>query len=1050
MKNKEYLVVKASAGTGKTYRLSLEYIYSLCMGTDYKNILVMTFTKKATSEIKIEVLSKVSKFVEIYDYIKDSNKTVQEELNSNMTIDEKKKEEYLSLIKNLENLDKSKKLLINKAVLKKLSLIYNEILKNKEKLRIYTIDAFINVIFKNLATNILKIKQYSMIDEEENEKYYKLVLEEVFANKKVFSEYKEFFKDNAEKNIDNFLSIMKKLISERWKYLFSLDRNGNYIVKEKFNDNTDIVKIFHEAIKYIKDEKNTGKLYEEKFVSSSLTGALSLSDDEIEDDLLKIENLEKIVGSANLYDGRYCFKGKEQEKLYMAELKEKLEEGIAKELFDKLVIPYEERIIDLCKNIYKIYDYHKMRDRKFTFNDISTYTYMTLFDETNSFIDNDGLKDEFYEALDMKIDTVFIDEFQDTSVLQWKMLYEIIKKANRAICVGDDKQSIYGWRDGEKRLFENLGNILGTEPESLNISYRSDKNIVDYTNNYFMKKKVENDWKFEPITANSKKEGFVKKIEIICNGSDEKIIYKTLIDEIKKYNSYEDVAIISRKNETLKEIASVLEDEKIPYIRSGSNNLDEYKGIYECCELINYLVCGTELSLYNFLSSEISEIGTNELKKLLTNKNALISYILLEDENKIIQNSINKKIIEYLDKIKYFKKNYKSLSIQDLIYEIIEKFKIIDYFNKEKEIKNISEFYLLSSKYNSLIDLLNDYKNNKISLSEEKEKQGIELITIHKSKGLQYKTVFFININGSQKNGFSKNEGFLFEMNSKYDDIDFSLFYKPKYRKIVEKCFPNVVERYNKKYEEEEINNLYVALTRAKNNMIIIDTTIKIERKNAKEKIETSIETKELIGEFSETYVKNLSSLEAVEEKNEILDLENMVNIFKEKVKIEEKRIEINRSKFLLETEEKRMIGLLIHSFFENIKYAEESEIEYSKALCYKEYLSYFGEEKMNIIFSKENINKYLETDTKIFSKDWDYIYSEYEVYDLENQKEYRIDRLMIRGPRENEKGKVYIVDYKTGRINETQLITYRDVLLKKFPELKDYDIELKYIEFNL
>ena len=104
----------------------------------------------------------------------------------------------------------------------------------------------------------------------------------------------------------------------------------------------------------------------------------------------------------------------------------------------------------------------------------------------------------------------------------------------------------------------------------------------------------------------------------------------------------------------------------------------------------------------------------------------------------------------------------------------------------------------------------------------------------------------------------------------------------------------------------------------------------------------------------------------------------------------------------------------------------------------------------MNIIFSKENINKYLKTDTKIFSKDWDYIYSEYEVYDLENQKEYRIDRLMIREPRENEKGKVYIVDYKTGRINETQLITYRDVLLKKFPELKDYDIELKYIEFNL
>ena len=62
----------------------------------------------------------------------------------------------------------------------------------------------------------------------------------------------------------------------------------------------------------------------------------------------------------------------------------------------------------------------------------------------------------FWKLRSLNIETIFIDEFQDTSILQWKILYEFTKKAKIVVCVGDDKQSIYGWRDGEKRLFEIL------------------------------------------------------------------------------------------------------------------------------------------------------------------------------------------------------------------------------------------------------------------------------------------------------------------------------------------------------------------------------------------------------------------------------------------------------------------------------------------------------------------------------------------------------------------------------------------------------------------
>ena len=81
------LVLKASAGTGKTYRLSLEYIAALCKKgdiepIDYKNILVMTFTRKATAEIKEGILNKLSEFMEIYEISKNSKFSVIEAISN--------------------------------------------------------------------------------------------------------------------------------------------------------------------------------------------------------------------------------------------------------------------------------------------------------------------------------------------------------------------------------------------------------------------------------------------------------------------------------------------------------------------------------------------------------------------------------------------------------------------------------------------------------------------------------------------------------------------------------------------------------------------------------------------------------------------------------------------------------------------------------------------------------------------------------------------------------------------------------------------------------
>lgn len=1068
------LVLKASAGTGKTYRLSLEYIAALCKKgdiepIDYKNILVMTFTRKATAEIKEGILNKLSEFMEIYKISKNSELSIIEAISNSKLIDDKKRSNYLNLIESIKNIEPN--LVIDNNFLENLSKVNKEIIKNKEKLKIYTIDAFFNIIFKNIITNLMKIKSYTMLDEEDNFSYYKKVLENIFNNDRLFNDFKNFFTENSEKNIDNYILIIQRLISSRWKYILSLNDNPSLAKKEKFSITKSSIEILREIFSYIendckKDLDDVLKTDYKKYI-----GKTKKTQKEF---LFKDFKLLFKSGTTGLiYNGNKLKKASDAEhKEYINARHEELREILSKEIFNEVLIPYEEKIFELSSEIYNLYDSFKIRDKKFTFSDIAIYTYMAIFNKNNALRDENGLTDIFFETLDMNIEAIFIDEFQDTSILQWKILYEFTKRAKSVICVGDEKQSIYGWRDGEKRLFENLETILEAKEDSLGKSYRSDRNIVSYCNQFFKAIEKIEDWKFPTSEVNSKNDGYVKAIcikdlqdEIEDEEQKKKVNINTmLLQELKKFYPYDNVAIIARTNAELSEIANLLEDKKIPYILNNEKNISEYSGIFECFELLKYLVYENELALFNFISSPLSNFGTDEIEILLKNKKELFSYINFSQDNDFI-NSLDKKIIRFLEKIVFLKKNYKNFTVQDLIFEIIKKFQFIDYFNKDNEVKNIYDFYLLTNYYSSILELLNDYKENKLTLSDtNSEKKGIELVTIHKSKGLEFKTTFVIK---NSKKSKTDDIDFLFEMNDKYDETVFSLFCKKGYKSILETCFKERIENYNKKIKEEEINNFYVALTRPKNNLIVIYENRLFEKKSlnefsSEELKETNLEDisfeKSVINDFFDCKIGELSFSEK-NSNNEDTAKENLESdlfnsqpyfissIYENEEEVE--KIDINDSKFLLETEEKRMIGILVHYFFENLKYGTDEEVEFSKTLCYKKYLSYFGEEKLNKIFSKENIEMFLTKDKEIFSKKWDYIYSEYVLYDYEEKKEYRIDRLMIKDNGDGT-GEIYIVDFKTGGKNQNQLDTYRDVLKKNFEELQKYEIRTKFLEFDI
>ena len=1036
------LVVSASAGTGKTYRLSLEYIAALSKkanaeAIDYKNILVMTFTRKATAEIKEGILKKLSEFIEIYDICKYSKLSVRETILNHENLDEKKKANYINLIESIEKIEKG--LIVDREFLDNLSNVYKEIIRNKEKLKIYTIDAFLNIIFKNIVINLMKIKSYSLIDEAENSAYYKKVLESIFTNKKLFNDFKNFFTENSEKNIDNYISVVNELISSRWKYILSLNDNKEYIKKEKLSIDEKPVEILRELFSYLENDAKKD-LYD--VLKKDCTDYIGKTIEAQRKLLFKNFNFFFQKGTAGLiYNGNKLKKESDREhKEYIISRQEVLKENLAKEVYNEVLIPYEEKIFELSLEIFRLYDMFKVRDKNFTFNDIAIYTYMAIFNKENGLIDENGLTDVFFESLDMNIETIFIDEFQDTSILQWKILYEFTKKAKIVVCVGDDKQSIYGWRDGEKRLFENLKTILNAQKDPLKKSYRSDINIVSYCNELFSTISKKDNWPFNPSEINSKNQGYVKAICMSDQGEEDNI-YSVLLEELQHFAPYDNVAIIARTNNELNEIAQLLESEGIPYILNNDKDISEYPGIFECFELLKYLIYGYELALFNFISSPLSNIGTEDIEVLLKNKNDVLSYINFSQDNEFINSLENKKIINFLNKITDIKKNFKSFKVQNLIYEIIKKFQFLDYFVEFNEVKNIYDFYLLSNSYHSVIELLNDYNENKLVLSDIKSnKKGVELVTIHKSKGLEFKTTFVIK---NDKKSKSSDIDFLFEMNETYDKTTFSLFSKKGYKNILEACFEDRVAEYNKKIQEEEINNFYVALTRPKNNLIVLYNDRLFEEKP----LENSIFKDFFSCEIGEVHKSEVIVEEETSEETQYNSTSYFIDSSNENENLND--FDINNSKFLLETEEKRMTGILVHYFFENLKYGTEEEVTFAKNLCYKRYLSYFGKKKLDEIFSKENIEMFLNKDKEIFSKKWDYIYNEYVLYDSIEKQEYRIDRLMIKDNNDGT-GEIYIVDYKTGGKDENQLKTYVSVLKKTFKELKNYEIKTNFLEFDI
>ena len=446
------------------------------------------------------------------------------------------------------------------------------------------------------------------------------------------------------------------------------------------------------------------------------------------------------------------------------------------------------------KQIVEVYDKYNralLESNAMDFSDILLNTYKLL------------QKPEILEKVQNKYKYIMIDEYQDTNNLQYKIIDLIARKSSNLCVVGDENQSIYGFRGA------NILNILNFENNynnakiiKLEENYRSTTTILDAANELIKNNKSSKDKKL--WTQNGK--GDLIKVLACDNARDE---VSRIIEIIKKNHqngiAYRDMTILYRTNAQSRLFEEGFLRYNIPHKVFGGISFYSRAEIKDIIAYLSIIVNPQdELNLQRIINVPKRKVGEKGIEKIITyaRENNLNLLEALSHIKEISGLTVvgKEKLLEMYDIIKELKDLSYTETASYIVQTLIDKIKYIDYIKEnysdaETRIENIDEFK------NSILELenvvgelrLNEYLENVslISATDDLEEKSdyVKLMTIHNSKGLEFPIVFLV--------GF-ENE-----------------------------IFPGSRAMFEEKEMEEERRLCYVALTRAEKKLYLSHATIR-------------------------------------------------------------------------------------------------------------------------------------------------------------------------------------------------------------------------------
>lgn len=421
---------------------------------------------------------------------------------------------------------------------------------------------------------------------------------------------------------------------------------------------------------------------------------------------------------------------------------------------------------------------------------------------------------------------ILIDEFQDTSKLQWDALNFIVRNSllnnGNLFYVGDLKQSIYRWRGGEPWLFEKVLSDLSISKKYLTYSYRQSSALLSFVNTVFknLKEGIFPSYPYEKQSLQPEKEEEKQKGYVRITQYDER---SKLVDEVanqiiilqKLGVNLSDIAVLCRKNSEIEEIEKSLLKNGIPYISIGKSKLLGDYSVMDVVNIINFILNpGEEIYLAGLLRSPIFRFTYEGLNRCRPGKGR-VSLQGLAETRPGLYNTLTSLLL---------RAHY--LSPSGFLRSVYEEFAVLNAYPQKREaLLALYEFaYTFENTGGSitLYDFANYLKDNSQLLSlNMSEEGGVRLLTVHSAKGLEFHSIIVPFL--SQPFKFRPDNSLLFLRDDSGKTNRYAIA-KSSYETYFSnfKGIPELFKETDLNYKIDELNILYVALTRAEKNLVML------------------------------------------------------------------------------------------------------------------------------------------------------------------------------------------------------------------------------------
>ena len=1063
-------VYKASAGTGKTFRLAVEYIKLLIANpSSYNKILAVTFTNKATEEMKTRILS------QLYGISKrlDDSADYMDRVTTDLGISEE-------------------------VASKRAAAALTNLIHNYSYFRVETIDAFFQGVLRNLARelDLTANLRVALNDDQVEEQAVDDLIDTL---------------DTTSLELGWILDYIRESIDDdhSWNVIGAIKKFGQNIFKDVYRANGEkLNEVLHskgffiqytQTLRSIQQHaKDAMQKYADKYDETLNRYQLDVSDfsngaSGVCGYFIKLKNglfyddkiAGKRVNDAILNPDTWVTASnrKEGNTAYQA----------VKDVLGQLLIDAEKERKQQAR-LYRsarltlghLNQLRLLNSIASRFRELNNASNRFMLSETQSLL-NDLIADSdspfIYEKIGSELEHIMIDEFQDTSTIQWKNFKVLLKEClshqdSKNLIVGDVKQSIYRWRSGDWRLLNDIEHEFDSSQIHslpLSVNRRSSRRMIKF-NNAFFKAASEEEYKQLAVDNATEAEQLKKaykdlKQEILDNvphtgyvrvelltGDDYRATtferIKTYIEELHAIGAKDsEIAILVRSNHTIQRIAEYLM-EQMPEVRLVSNEAF----CLDASDAVNIMV----QALYT-LANPQDELGKATLCKLYQVK--VLKSAQSDDE-------LFADITKLDDLLPANYANHREELLSMPLYELAERlFDIFQISRLSEQSAYVCAFFdQLSSFINdniadiqTFLDAWNESLHKKSIQSDNSD--GIRLLTIHKSKGLEFPHVILPFCDWK----LEKSSLIWCELPDDADPfnrlpiipVDFSA------SQMKGTIYEKVYQHEHLQNMVDNLNLLYVAFTRAKDNMFVVGRrTNSGGRSDIIEKCIASV-AKELAGSsltgisadadkkdkekkkdpvfFEYGQLETKLKEKKKETKNVFLLPSTTVDVELESFPVKTSFKQSNQSRNFIEgdEEEERQkmyinLGNILHSVFSNIRttddipaaltHLEEQGILYGNELT--------RQKLINMIDDRLRSKQVADW----FSPRWE-VYNECAILEYDHQEqrviEHRPDRAITDG------SQFIVIDFKFGKPNDdyiTQVQRYMTKLTEMgYPRVQGY-----------